>query len=202
MKALRRMAGMTSVTGWDYWLWPVLLSPFIGSFLGVVIARAQEPGSIVAGRSRCPECGTRLSPLDLVPLLSWLFLRGRCRHCGKSVGAFYPGIELAAAGVALWAAASISGTLLWASCLLGWTLLTLAVATSIDALAVGLSFALLKVNILLASAIIGLVAFAVTAFSFWLGRKVSALFGRWAQLAGGIILIGIGLRIVIMHMVE
>jgi len=82
------------------------------------------------------------------------------------------------------------------------TLLTLSLATSIDALAVGLSFAFLKLNILLASTIIGLVAFAVTAVSFWLGRKVSALMGRWAQLAGGIILIGIGLRVIITHMLE
>ncbi len=82
------------------------------------------------------------------------------------------------------------------------TLITLAVATSVDALAVGLSFALLKMNIVLASAIIGVVAFAVTAFSYWLGRKVSVLIGRWAQLAGGVILIGIGLRILITHMAE
>jgi putative Mn2+ efflux pump MntP len=80
------------------------------------------------------------------------------------------------------------------------TLVTLAVATSIDALAVGLSFALLKINIVIAAGIIGLVAFSVSAFSFWLGRKVSALVGRWALLAGGIILIGIGLRILLTHM--
>lgn len=80
------------------------------------------------------------------------------------------------------------------------TLITLAVATSIDALAVGLSFAFLKINIILASCIIGVVAFSVSAFSFWLGRKVSALVGRWALLAGGVILIGIGLRILITHL--
>jgi manganese efflux pump family protein len=80
------------------------------------------------------------------------------------------------------------------------TLLTLAIATSIDALAVGLSFALLKINIIIAAGIIGVVAFSISAFSFWLGRKVSALVGRWALLAGGVILIGIGVRILITHM--
>jgi manganese efflux pump family protein len=79
-------------------------------------------------------------------------------------------------------------------------LITLAIATSIDALAVGFSFALLKINIVIAAAIIGLVAFTVSAFSFWLGRKVSGMIGRWALLAGGIILIGIGLRIIVTHM--
>ena len=82
------------------------------------------------------------------------------------------------------------------------TLVTLAIATSIDALAVGLSFALLKINIVIAAGIIGLVAFSISAFSFWLGRKVSALVGRWALLAGGIILIGIGLRILLTHMLS
>ena len=58
---------------------------------------------------------------------------------------------------------------------------------------------LLKINILIAATIIGLVAFFVSAFSFWLGRKVSALVGKWALLAGGIILIGIGFRILLTH---
>jgi len=82
------------------------------------------------------------------------------------------------------------------------TLFTLALATSIDALAVGLSFALLKLNIFIAVAIIGLVAFSITALGYWLGSRVSTWIGRWALLAGGIILIGIGLRILITHMVE
>lgn len=81
------------------------------------------------------------------------------------------------------------------------TLITLSIATSIDALAVGLSFAVLKINILLAAAIIGMVSFAVSAFSYWLGRKVSSLVGRWALLAGGIILISIGIRILVTHMI-
>jgi len=81
----------------------------------------------------------------------------------------------------------------------GLILLTLAVATSIDALAVGLSFALLEIGIIQASLIIGLVAFSVTAAGFWLGRKASTLLGNRAKLAGGVILIGIGLRILITH---
>lgn len=79
------------------------------------------------------------------------------------------------------------------------TLLTLSLATSIDALAVGLSFAFLRTDIVIASLIIGLVAFCVTAFSFWLGRKASVVMGRWAQLIGGLILMGIGLRILLTH---
>ncbi len=109
------------------WAWPVIAAPFIGSFLGVVVMRARAPSSILFGRSLCPACGERLSPLDLVPLASWLALKGRCRHCGSEIGAFYPAMELAALGVALWSAAlAATSGLLWASCVLGWMLLCLA----------------------------------------------------------------------------
>ena len=108
------------------WVWPVLAAPFVGSFLGVVVTRARVPQSILVGRSACARCGHRLGPADLVPLASWLATRGRCRHCGQSIGAFYPAIELAALGVALWSAGLAADWLLWPSCLLGWLLLALA----------------------------------------------------------------------------
>lgn len=81
----------------------------------------------------------------------------------------------------------------------GIILLTLAVATSIDSLAVGLTFAFLEVNIALASATIGAVAFVVSVIGFLLGRKAGRLIGRQAEAIGGIILIGIGLRILLTH---
>jgi manganese efflux pump family protein len=81
----------------------------------------------------------------------------------------------------------------------GLLLLTLAVATSIDALAVGLSFAFLNTNIFAAAGIIGAVAFGVTLCGFWLGTKVSLLLGRWAKLFGAIVLIAIAVRIVLSH---
>ena len=84
----------------------------------------------------------------------------------------------------------------------GTQLLLLSVATSIDSLAAGLSFAFLEVNIVLAIITIGVVAFMVTAIGFATGRKAGKLIGRWAELAGGIILIGIGLRILITHVLE
>jgi len=107
-------------------LWPVALAPFIGSFLGVVVKRAETPGAIVLGRSACDHCGARLEARDLVPLLSWVATGGRCRQCRQSIGLFYPAIELAAVVVALWAGLSAAGSMLWISCALGWTLLALA----------------------------------------------------------------------------
>jgi leader peptidase (prepilin peptidase)/N-methyltransferase len=104
----------------------LIAAPFIGSFLGTLVLRLPEGRPVLAGRSACPACGTRLGPRDLVPLLSWAILRGRCRQCGTLVPAFYPAIELAALGVAIWAATVVGGVALLASCLLGWGLLALA----------------------------------------------------------------------------
>ncbi len=84
----------------------------------------------------------------------------------------------------------------------GIVLLTLSVATSIDSLAVGLSLAFIKIDIVIAGSIIGIAAFILTSAGFLLGRKVSALAGERAELAGGIILIAIGLRILITHTLE
>src|SRR5262245_2737338 len=109
------------------WLWPVVLAPIIGSFLGAVVTRVEAPGSLVLARSRCDSCGATLSPRDLVPIVSWLCLRGRCRHCAQSIGLFYPVMELAAVAVTVWAVTVFSGWLVWVSCVLGWTLLALAI---------------------------------------------------------------------------
>ena len=77
----------------------------------------------------------------------------------------------------------------------GWTLLTLCVATSVDALAVGLSMAFLRVTIWAPSVVIGLVTAVLTSVGICFGSRIGRRFGRLAEVAGGIILIGIGLRI-------
>jgi leader peptidase (prepilin peptidase)/N-methyltransferase len=66
----------------------------IGSFLNVVVYRLPIGQSLVKPRSHCPSCQTPVSPRDNVPLLSWLFLKGRCRHCGETISARYPAVEL------------------------------------------------------------------------------------------------------------
>jgi manganese efflux pump family protein len=82
----------------------------------------------------------------------------------------------------------------------GWDLVILSVATSIDALAVGLSLAMIGERILKPAAIIGLVAAAFTFSGMLLGRKIGALWGKRVEAAGGIVLIAIGLRILISHL--
>ncbi len=58
----------------------------IGSFLTVVVDRVPQGGSVNAPPSRCGSCGLRLGPLDLVPVISWLVLRGKCRRCRAPIG--------------------------------------------------------------------------------------------------------------------
>jgi leader peptidase (prepilin peptidase)/N-methyltransferase len=66
----------------------------VGSFLNVVAHRLPRGESLLRPRSRCPECGTQLRAIDNIPVISWLALRGRCHHCGASISARYPIVEL------------------------------------------------------------------------------------------------------------
>jgi putative Mn2+ efflux pump MntP len=79
-------------------------------------------------------------------------------------------------------------------------LLVLSVATSIDALAVGISFAFLKATILLPSLIIGSVTFALCFAGVWLGNRFGHIFENKLEIAGGLILIGIALKILVSHL--
>jgi leader peptidase (prepilin peptidase)/N-methyltransferase len=65
----------------------------IGSFLNVVIYRVPIGKSIVSPPSACPGCGAPVEPRDNIPVLSWLFLRGRCRHCQAPIPIRYPVVE-------------------------------------------------------------------------------------------------------------
>lgn len=108
-------------------LLPLLLSPFIGSFLGVVIRRLPLGRPIAFARSSCEGCGHTLPTRDLVPLLSFAWLRGRCRFCRAGIARFHVGIELAAIAVAAWSVMlTTDPAVAWANCFLGWTLLVLA----------------------------------------------------------------------------
>jgi leader peptidase (prepilin peptidase)/N-methyltransferase len=77
----------------------VVLGLVIGSFLTVVIERVPAGGSVVAPPSRCGACRHRLGPLDLVPVGSYLALRGRCRYCGIAIGPDALVVELATAAI-------------------------------------------------------------------------------------------------------
>ena len=71
-----------------------VLGLVMGSFLNCLAWRLVHGESVWKGRSHCAVCNHPLAPLDLVPVLSWLFLRGRCRYCGERIAARYMAAEL------------------------------------------------------------------------------------------------------------
>ncbi len=135
-----------------------------------------------------------------MPVLGWL--------AGRTVVEFIADYDH---WVAFGLLAIVSGRMLWESfrpersqdreidITRGLLLITLSVATSIDALAVGLSLAFLKVNIGVASLTIGAVAFLVTMIGFVVGKRVSKTIGKRAEALGGIILLAIAFRILLSH---
>ncbi len=74
-----------------------ILGLALGSFANLVAWRLPRGEPIMAGRSRCPQCGHVLGVADLVPLASYLWARGRCRYCAAPVSSRYPVIEIACA---------------------------------------------------------------------------------------------------------
>lgn len=97
----------------------------MGSFMATLALRWPDGRSVVHGRSACDGCGRVLTTLDLIPMVSWLALRGRCRKCGATIDRTHIIIEVAAAaigGAAFAFATKLGGVALT---LLGWQLLLL-----------------------------------------------------------------------------
>lgn len=103
------------------------LGLIFGSFIAAVSVRLPREMDVVAQRSRCMTCEATLRPWELVPVFSWLALRGRCARCDSRISPRYPLIELGAAAVGFWAAwaAPDSATAI-ATAALGWQLLLIA----------------------------------------------------------------------------
>ncbi|MGQ9895998.1 MAG: prepilin peptidase [Acidobacteriota bacterium] len=81
---------------WFWAIWAFILGSCIGSFLNVVIYRLPRGGSVSSpSRSYCPSCNTTIAWYDNLPIISFLWLRGRCRACGVRISWQYPLVELA-----------------------------------------------------------------------------------------------------------
>ncbi len=136
---------------WLVWVGVALLGLSVGSFLNVVIHRmplmlerqwkrecrelleleaeqeTRERFNLIVPRSRCPHCGHRIGALENIPLLSWLWLRGRCRACREPIGLQYPMVELFTALLTLlvlWRLGPTAQAL--AAMLFTWTLIALS----------------------------------------------------------------------------
>lgn len=84
---------------WLLALFAFVLGTVIGSFLNVVIYRVPAGRSVVHPRSSCPHCGHTLTPLELIPILSWAVQRGKCRNCQAPISARYPLVEALTGGL-------------------------------------------------------------------------------------------------------
>src|SRR5262249_2446756 len=107
-------------------LMPLLAAPFIGSFIATLAIRLPQGVPVLWARSACDHCGTALRPLELVPVLSWAVLGGKCRHCGGAIARIHPVTELASLLLALWAVLAVPPELAPATSVLGWVLLAIA----------------------------------------------------------------------------
>ena len=135
-----------------------------------------------------------------MPLIGWLL--------GTSVSQY---IEAVDHWVAFALLAIIGGRMVWGALrhgageeeappdLSARRLCLLAIATSIDALAVGVSMAFMNVPVLLSAVVIGVVAFGLSVVGGLAGRRLGALFQRRAELVGGLVLVGIGVKILVEH---
>jgi len=180
-----------------------LLGAIVGSFLATLLIRWPRGESALGGRSRCDGCGATLAARELVPLLSFVMARGRCRRCGAPIDRRQPAMELAAAGIGLVAALAHPLPLALATAGFGWWLLILAAldvehhwlpdALTLPLVPLGLAVALAGLGPPLADRAIGLVAgWAVLAaialaYRHWRGReglgggdpKLLAAIGAW-----------------------
>ncbi len=109
------------------WLLPVLISPFIGSFIGVLIERLPKNRPVIFARSACDTCHHSLSFADLIPVFSYIISGRKCRYCNICIKSFYICIEFLSIFVAM---ASVFSTenpaVVWQNCILGWVLLGLS----------------------------------------------------------------------------
>ncbi|MEH3121451.1 MAG: prepilin peptidase [Sphingomonas phyllosphaerae] len=109
-----------------------VLGAVIGSFLATIAIRWPQGRSVKYGRSACDGCNRTLRGSELVPLLSWLVARGRCRTCGARIDPLHPLIEAGCAAVGMIAALVAPAPVALAGAAFGWLLLVLAVMDARD----------------------------------------------------------------------
>lgn len=105
----------------------MLLGAIWGSFVAALCSRWPRGERVSDGRSHCDHCQTTLGAKDLVPILSYLWLRGKCRYCGQSIGISALYIELVSAAIGLFAVLFLSDGQAVAAAVFGWVLLPLVI---------------------------------------------------------------------------
>ena len=136
----------------------------------------------------------------LMPVLGWLAGRGSAEWIGTANDWVAVALLAFVGGKMVWESREEEENRPKADPTRGWMLVTLSVATSLDALAVGFSLALEEVTLWLPAAIIGLVAGTLSMVGILFGGRLGTRWSRWARLGGGCVLIAIGMRILVGHL--
>lgn len=105
----------------------LLFAPFVGSFIGLLTLRLPAHRPFAMSRSACDACKRPLGVVDLLPLASFLLLRGRCRTCKAAIPLRYLLLEVGCLVIALWSALTFTGAMVSVTALLGWALLLIAI---------------------------------------------------------------------------
>lgn len=162
---------MPDAPTWLVAVFAALAGAAIGSFIGTALVRLPEERSLLTGRSACDACGARIGARDLVPLVSWLALRGKCRNCGAAIGLWQVGCELGGAAIGAASVLLAPVGLALPAMMLGWQLLLLAV---IDAR-----------HLWLPRSLVALLAASGAGFVMLQGWQAASLLPVWTALAGG-----------------
>lgn len=177
-----------------------LFGAIAGSFINALLSRLGT-GKGMGGRSRCMTCGKTLNALDLVPILSFVFLRGRCRHCRSRIAISYALIEILAGALALGVYLTAQGTLEFFSGALIWLILLAIAVYDLRHLIIPDSFVAALCGLSLASLFFAEGSFvlpslwslaagpalALPLFLLWLMSR-----GRWMGLGDPKLMLGLG----------
>ena len=154
------------------YIYSLIFGLIIGSFLNVCIYRIPANVSLLWPPSTCPKCKTRIKFYDNIPVLSYLILRGKCRHCKEPISAQYPLIELLTGLITL--------LVVWVLGFSAWTLIALFITYCLIVLSI-IDFKLLIIpdRFSIGLAVFGLVvSFINPAFSGdWLAKFLQSLLG-------------------------
>jgi leader peptidase (prepilin peptidase) / N-methyltransferase len=143
----------------------------VGSFIGTGLIRLPEGRSVLTGRSACDVCDVAIPLRDLVPAISFVILKGRCRACRAAIGTWQWGCELGGAAIGVASVMLAPAGLGLPAMLLGWQLLLLGV---IDAR-----------HLWLPRRLVGVLAASGLAFVLWRALQQASLEPLWSGLAGG-----------------
>lgn len=170
---------MTLAATWTALAYSAAFGAVIGSFLNVCIYRIPRGVSVVTPRSACPRCGVRIARYDNVPVLGWLWLRGRCRSCREPISPRYPVVEAITAG--------LFAFLLWRYGLsLEFLVAAAFFAAMIVVTLIDFDVRIIPDAITIPGTVVGLAASLITPLSFWSALIGAALgFGLFLGIAWG-----------------